>query len=103
MEANANLAINSVPTQAESRHTDFLDNRHLQHLAISESGFVFDPGTGQSFNVNETGVELLRLFQQESNIDAIVDKQQKKYNANSLEIQRDILEFASRLNRYFYI
>ncbi len=97
MEVNANTAINNLPMQAA-----FLDNRYLQHLAISDNGFVFDPTTGQSFTMNEIGVELLRLFQQESNIDTIVSLQYKKYKVDTQEIERDIVEFASSLNRHFY-
>jgi len=96
VEANANIAANLMPAQV-----NFMDNKHLKHLAISGNGFVFDPTTGQSFTVNETGVELLRLFQQENNVDMIVDRQHKKYNVDSREIERDILEFASSLNRHF--
>ena len=35
----------------------------FQRLASSESGFVFDPVSGQSYTVNETGLALLRLLQ----------------------------------------
>ena len=31
----------------------------LRRLAISESGFVFDPFSGHHFTVNETGREIL--------------------------------------------
>ncbi len=31
----------------------------LRHLAISPSGFVFDPNTGSTFTCNETGRPLL--------------------------------------------
>ncbi len=102
MTGNVNVAINLVSEQAKYVDTTFLYNKLLQNLAISENGFVFDPTSGQSFSVNETGVELLRLFQQEDNIDAIVGKLNRKYDEDSREIERDVLEFASNLNRYFY-
>jgi len=91
-----------MPVQSMYRHSEVLDNKHLQHLAISENGFVFDPSTGKSFTLNDTGVELLKLFLRENNIEAIVSEQHKKYKANSQDIERDILEFAGNLNRYFY-
>ena len=34
----------------------------LSDLAISDSGFVFDPYTGASFSVNLTGLTLLRAL-----------------------------------------
>lgn len=98
MQVNANMAMSLISAQTES-----LDNKLLQQLSISDNGFVFDPITGQSFTVNETGVELLRLFQQESNIEVVVRQQCKKYKADSREIERDILDFTSNLNRYFHL
>lgn len=92
---------NSITAELMSTQVNFMGGAQLKHLAISGSGFVFDPTTGQSFTVNETGVELLRLFQQETNVGVIVEKQHKKYNGDSREIERDILEFASSLNRHF--
>lgn len=34
----------------------------LSQLAVSETGFSFDPRTGQSFTVNETGLFALNLL-----------------------------------------
>ncbi|MBL1278123.1 MAG: PqqD family protein [Ectothiorhodospiraceae bacterium] len=107
MEAVVSQAVSQAVNQASlapiCKRPDVLDNKYLQHLAISENGFVFDPSTGKSFTVNETGVELLKLFLQENNIDVIVNEQHKKYKTDSREIERDILEFASSLNRHFYL
>jgi hypothetical protein len=33
--------------------------QHLVDLAVSESGFVFDPWSGSTFTVNSTGLVLL--------------------------------------------
>ena len=33
-----------------------------ENIAISESGFIFDPNSGESFSVNSTGKELLNLL-----------------------------------------
>jgi hypothetical protein len=33
---------------------------HLGSLAISDSGFVFDPNTGNTYAVNATGLAVLR-------------------------------------------
>jgi PqqD family protein of HPr-rel-A system len=34
----------------------------LRDLALSDSGFVFDPMTGHSFTVNPSGLHILRLL-----------------------------------------
>ena len=40
----------------------------LAELAISDSGFIFDPGTGATFNVNATG--LIALIALREGVDA---------------------------------
>lgn len=39
--------------------TPDVENFTIDRLAISPSGFAFDPETGQSFSVNETGLAAL--------------------------------------------
>ena len=103
MEAVVSQAVNQVSLVPICKRPDVFDNKYLKHLAISKNGFVFDPGTGKSFTVNENGLELLELFLQENNIDIIVNKQHKKYKTDLHVIERDILEFSSSLNRHFYL
>ena len=38
------------------------DTTALRHVAIGDSGFVFDPISGQTFNVNSTGLAVLRAL-----------------------------------------
>jgi len=75
------------------------DSQELFHrLALSESGFVFDPVSGQSFTVNETGIELLRLFQQATDIQEIKKTLLETYSAQPNELERDINDFISSLS-----
>ena len=41
-----------------------MDNSHLAMLAVSDTGFVFDPRTGHSYTVNSTGLALLRSLKE---------------------------------------
>ena len=34
-------------------------------LAISETGFIFDPVTGESFSLNQIGAEIFKMYQKE--------------------------------------
>lgn len=72
----------------------------LHRLAISESGFVFDPMSGHHFTVNETGLEILRLLQKEQDLDALLAKLSREYSASPRELERDVLEFAGLLRRF---
>ncbi len=39
----------------EDESTTAVNQERLKQLAVSETGFIFDPQSGQSFSVNQTG------------------------------------------------
>jgi hypothetical protein len=78
----------------------FPDQDVLRRLAISESGFIFDPSSGHHFTVNSTGLELLRLLLNEQRLDLILNQLRDKYDAPIRDIERDVVEFASTLREY---
>lgn len=73
------------------------DAKALERLAISESGFVFDPVIGHSFTVNETGLEILRSLQQNRSLDGLQKRLSAKYDVEAATLDRDLLEFLGSL------
>jgi PqqD family protein of HPr-rel-A system len=69
----------------------------LNRLAVSESGFVFDPASGHNFTVNETGLVLLRLLQKEQRLDQILETLRDEFDVDPREMERDVVEFVSAL------
>jgi len=67
----------------------------LNRLAISESGFVFDPASGHNFTVNETGLVLLRLLLKYQRLDQILAALNAQYDASPRDMERDVVEFIS--------
>ena len=55
-------------------NTPFPPLTSLQRLAISASGFVFDPVSGHNFTVNETGLTILRLLQKNNELNTLLEK-----------------------------
>lgn len=53
-----------MPSETKNKKATHLNRDRLQSLAISETGFIFDPQTGQSFTVNATGLLVLDLLKQ---------------------------------------
>ncbi|CAG1021208.1 hypothetical protein DOJK_00841 [Patescibacteria group bacterium] len=71
-----------------------------KRLALSESGFVFDPVSGQSFTVNETGLAVLRFAQQEQEPESLVTELAEQFDASLSEISRDVSDFIHRLRGF---
>jgi hypothetical protein len=72
----------------------------LKRLALSESGFVFDPVSGQSFSVNESGLAILRLAQVDNEVESLVENLARNFDASKTEIRRDVLDYADRLKEF---
>jgi PqqD family protein of HPr-rel-A system len=70
----------------------------LRELALSDSGFVFDPLTGHTFTVNPSGLFILRLLK-----DGVEDAQVAAQLVEQFEIDpgedpaRDIQDFILQL------
>ena len=87
-------------TQPDNDANPFPPITSLQRLAISESGFVFDPASGHNFTVNETGLTILRLLQKDNQLANLLKKLADQYEAKPRELERDVLEFAGVLRDY---
>ena len=75
--------------------------RKIKLLALSESGFVFDPGSGHSFTVNTTGYAVIRKLQSGANVVELVDELHEEFNVEHTAVERDVIEFAGVLRNYF--
>ena len=73
------------------------DAKTLERLAISESGFVFDPVSGHSFTLNETGLDILRSLQQDRQVNALRERLSREYDVDLSALDRDLLEFLGSL------
>ncbi len=72
----------------------------LKRLAINDSGFVFDPMSGQSFSVNGSGLDLLRLMQKQGGIEQLKQAVLDEYDVSETVLERDLLEFSDQLRQY---
>ena len=73
------------------------------NVAISESGFLFDSNTGESFSVNATGKEILKLVSKGESMSDIEQVILEKYDIDSLTFQRYIDDFSHTLRRFMLI
>jgi PqqD family protein of HPr-rel-A system len=77
--------------------------RRLHTLAISESGFIFDPNTGHTFTVNETGLEIIRHLKESKTLEEIVAAIAADYEAENELIYKDVVQFLGQLQNQHLI
>ncbi len=71
-----------------------------KNIAISESGFVFDPNSGESYSLNPIGTEIIELLNTEKNYDEIETIMLKKYDTDVASFERYYYDFISMLEQY---
>jgi hypothetical protein len=64
-------------------------------IAISDSGFVFNPASGESFSVNPIGIELFNYIKQEKSYEEIRDLMLEKYDTNEATFEKDYQDFVA--------
>lgn len=66
-------------------------------IAVSESGFVFDSSTGDSFSVNPTGIEIINLVRDNKAEDDIRKILLDKYEVSVPVLEKSLSEFLGSL------
>lgn len=64
-----------------------------ENLAISESGFLFNPTTGESFTVNPVGAEIIELLKEGKSEEEITEILLGLYEVDSKTLQKDLYDF----------
>ena len=71
-----------------------------KNIAISDSGFIFNPSTGDSFSANPIGLEIIRLLKEEKSDKDIISEITEKYAVDTSTFEKDINDFLLMLSSY---
>ena len=78
-----------------------MDVSRLRQLALSDSGFVFDPVTGHTFTVNAAGLVVLASLKDGLSADDIVKRLRDELETDGSEdVGRDVDDFLARLREH---
>lgn len=69
-----------------------------QHLALSESGFLFDTRTGVTYSLSATGVTLLRALMNGAAPDTLTAQLVERYDVDEPVATRDVERFVQHLH-----
>ena len=71
-----------------------------KNAAISESGLLFNPVTGESYTVNPIGVEILNLLREDKDPGQISQEILDKYATDRVTFEKDYQDFIGMLQHY---
>lgn len=74
--------------------------RLKKNIAISESGFVFDPNSGDSFSLNRIGLEIIEMLKQGNTDREIIPGLLDKYDIDSASLDKYYYDFIAMLKYY---
>ena len=72
-------------------------NQRLKDLAVSETGFVFDPYSGATFSLNASALCLLRGLKEGLGRDELIAQLEESFDVTDADLSRDIDEFLELL------
>lgn len=70
-----------------------------KNLAISETGFVFDPSTGDSYTLNTTGLEILQMLREGKSQEMIIQRMTADYDVDANTFDRYYYDFTGMLKQ----
>jgi PqqD family protein of HPr-rel-A system len=68
-------------------------------IAISETGFIFNPTTGDSYSMNPIAMEIVEMLKKEMSEAEIKDALLEKYDVNKSILQKSYDEFIDTLRK----
>ncbi len=74
-----------------------------KNIAISETGYIFNPETGESYSVNLMGVEILKKINENKSTEEITKFICDNYNIDLDSLEKDMKEFFEVLKQYLLV
>lgn len=71
-----------------------------RNVALSDSGFLFNPSTGDSFSINPIGQEIFKMLKDDRSADEIKSHILTTYNTDEVTFEKDFYDFTNMLRRY---
>ncbi len=80
-----------------------MELKKLQNLAIAESGFIFDPASGNSYTTNETGLFIIAQLKEGKTSEEIQELICEEYEVDSSTAESDIIRVIEQLQANYLI
>lgn len=71
-----------------------------RNLAISETGFIFNPETGESYTTNPIGFEVISLLREGKNLEDIKQTLMEVYDVDEDTFKKDYFDFMKMLEHH---
>jgi hypothetical protein len=80
-----------------------MDTNRLHNLAISDTGFIFDPVTGNSYNTNQTGIVIINRLKSGDDVAAVAQAVSAEYDVSPETAEHDVIELIETLRSNYLV
>ena len=80
-----------------AKENSAMGNKRLSDLAMSDSGFIFDPVTGNSYTSNITGIYIINRFKNGDDDVSIARGLSEEYDVTVENAEQDIIHLKEML------
>ncbi len=87
----------SLVSQRIIKKEEYMEINNLKNLAISDTGFIFDPFAGKTFTVNEVGMKIIQSLKSGEDIVEITKQIYQEYDIPLEQLERDMSDFLIQL------
>lgn len=70
-----------------------------RNIALSDSGFVFNPTTGDSFSTNPIGLEIIKLMKEDKDAEHVKKHILAHYMTDEATFEKDYYDFVNMLTK----
>lgn len=70
-----------------------------KNIALSDSGFIFNPSTGDSFSTNPIGMEIVKMMKDGKSAEDIKNYILKTYLTDEVAFEKDLYDFINMLTK----
>ncbi|RPI76504.1 MAG: PqqD family protein [Ignavibacteriales bacterium] len=70
------------------------------NLAVSDSGFLFMPSTGETFTLNQCGREIFKMIQSGKEFEDALEFISGEYDIDPVSAEKDLHDFLAQLKNY---
>ena len=74
--------------------------RIKKNIAISDTGFVFNPTTGDSYSINQVGQEILGYLGEDKSKDEIISLMTSEYDIDATSYEKYFIDFLSMIRQF---
>lgn len=71
-----------------------------RNIAVSESGFLFNPTSGDSYSLNPTGQFILNYLKEGKSLDEIKSLIVEEFSTDAIMVEKDLYDFIQVLKNF---